>query len=138
MEGEFARKRRMMLGLWDIVVGDGWSPRGYPRLYAFEISPTGCCATRRPLLHIVLFIANLALLGDGWIYILAFVAQLAVLGAAVARRAHPGLLPLRDRPLLRDDHGLDRRRPLGPPPQRAHRALGEGGGHAMSDDSSTS
>ena len=39
IEGEFARKRRMMVGLWDIVVGDGMlSPRGYPPLYAFEIA----------------------------------------------------------------------------------------------------
>ena len=39
MEGEFARKRRMMVGLWDIVVGEGMlSPRGYSPLYAFELA----------------------------------------------------------------------------------------------------
>ena len=38
LEGEFARKRRMMVGLWDIVVGEGMiSPRGYTPLYAFEL-----------------------------------------------------------------------------------------------------
>ena len=39
LEGEFARKRRMMVGLWDIVVGEGMlSPRGYPPLFAFELA----------------------------------------------------------------------------------------------------
>ena len=38
IEGEFARKRRMMSGLWDIVLADGMlSPRGYEPIYAFEI-----------------------------------------------------------------------------------------------------
>ncbi len=38
IEGEFARKRRMMVGLWDIVVGEGMLvPRGYPPLFAFEL-----------------------------------------------------------------------------------------------------
>ena len=36
--GEFARKRRIMRPLWDVVVLDGMlSPRGYSPLYAFEI-----------------------------------------------------------------------------------------------------
>ena len=39
LEGEFARKRRMMVGLWDIVVGEGMlGPRGYSPLYAFELA----------------------------------------------------------------------------------------------------
>src|ERR1044072_7933367 len=38
LEGELARKRRMMVGIWDIVVGEGMlDPRGYPALYAFEL-----------------------------------------------------------------------------------------------------
>ncbi len=38
LEGEFARKRRMMVGLWDIVVGERMLvPRGYSPLYAFEL-----------------------------------------------------------------------------------------------------
>ncbi len=94
MEGEFARKRRMMLGLWDIVVGERMISRGYPRLYAFELFSHRLLRYLSPLLHVVLFIANLALLGDGWVYILAFFAQLAVLGAAVLGR-ESGLLPLR-------------------------------------------
>ena len=48
IEGEFARKRRMMIGLWDIVVGEGMLvlpptaalPSSWPR--------TGCSATRAP------------------------------------------------------------------------------------------
>jgi cellulose synthase/poly-beta-1,6-N-acetylglucosamine synthase-like glycosyltransferase len=39
VEGEFARKRRMMSGLWDIVIREGMlSPRGYSPLYALEIA----------------------------------------------------------------------------------------------------
>ena len=47
LEGEFARKRRMMVGLWDIVVGEGMlSPARLPAaLRASSSSPTGCCAT---------------------------------------------------------------------------------------------
>ena len=83
IEGEFARKRRMMVGLWDIVVGEGMlSPRGYPPLFAFELfshrllrylspapprrrlrSPTSPCSA------------------SGWFYTSTFVAQLALLVA---------------------------------------------------------
>jgi cellulose synthase/poly-beta-1,6-N-acetylglucosamine synthase-like glycosyltransferase len=93
-EGEFARKRRMMVGLWDIVVGERMVARGYPRLYAFELFSHRLLRYLSPLLHVVLFIANLALLGDGWIYILTFFAQLALVAAAGLGRESP-LLPLR-------------------------------------------
>ena len=44
--GRVARKRRMMVGLWDIVVGEGMlSPRGYPPPTPSSSSRTGCCAT---------------------------------------------------------------------------------------------
>ena len=47
LEGEFARKRRMMVGLWDIVVGEGMlSPaRLLAALRLRARSRTGCCAT---------------------------------------------------------------------------------------------
>ncbi|HEX3040884.1 MAG TPA: glycosyltransferase [Solirubrobacterales bacterium] len=90
IEGEFARKRRMMVGLWDIVAGEGMiSPRGYPPLYAFEIVSHRLLRYLSPLLHLVAFAANALLLGDGWIYDLAFVFQLAFAAAALLGRAVP-------------------------------------------------
>jgi cellulose synthase/poly-beta-1,6-N-acetylglucosamine synthase-like glycosyltransferase len=94
-EGEFARKRRMMVGLWDIVVREGmYAPRGYPPLYAFEIASHRLLRYASPALHLIVLAANLALLGDGWIYAATLAAQLALLGAALLGRAVP-LGPLR-------------------------------------------
>jgi len=93
--GEFARKRRMMVGLWDIVVGEGMiSPRGYPPLFAFEIASHRLLRYLSPLLHLVAFVANAFLLGDGWLYGLTFVLQLALIGAALVGRVLP-LAPFR-------------------------------------------
>jgi cellulose synthase/poly-beta-1,6-N-acetylglucosamine synthase-like glycosyltransferase len=90
IEGEFARKRRMMVGLWDIVVGEGMlSPRGYPPLFAFEVASHRLLRYLSPLLHLVAFLANALLLGDGWIYALTFVLQLALLAAALLGRVVP-------------------------------------------------
>jgi len=90
LEGEFARKRRMMVGLWDIVVGEGMiSPRGYPPLFAFEISSHRLLRYLSPLLHLVALLANAFLLGDGWFYVLAFALQLALIAAALLGRFVP-------------------------------------------------
>jgi cellulose synthase/poly-beta-1,6-N-acetylglucosamine synthase-like glycosyltransferase len=90
IEGEFARKRRMMVGLWDIVAGEGMlSPRGYPPLYAFEIVSHRLLRYLSPLLHVVALVANAFLLGDGWFYDLAFVLQLAFVVAALLGRSVP-------------------------------------------------
>ena len=95
MEGEFARKRRMMVGLWDIVVGEGMvSPRGYPPLFAFELVSHRLLRYLSPALHLVVLAANVALLGQGTIYIATLVAQLALLAAALLARRYP-LAPLR-------------------------------------------
>jgi cellulose synthase/poly-beta-1,6-N-acetylglucosamine synthase-like glycosyltransferase len=88
--GELARKRRMMVGLWDIVVGEGMlSPRGYPPLYAFELVSHRLLRYLSPLLHLVAFVANALLLGEGWVYDLLFAAQLGLLAAALLARAVP-------------------------------------------------
>lgn len=90
LEGEFARKRRMMRGLWDIVVRDGMvSPRSYPALYGFEIASHRLLRYASPFLHLVAFAANLGLLGRGRVYRLALGAQLAVLAAAASAAAVP-------------------------------------------------
>jgi cellulose synthase/poly-beta-1,6-N-acetylglucosamine synthase-like glycosyltransferase len=95
VEGEFARKRRMMVGLWDIVVGEGMlSPRGYPPLFAFEILSHRLLRYLSPLLHVVALLTNAFLLGDGWFYGLTFALQLALLAAAALGRFLP-LGPLR-------------------------------------------
>jgi cellulose synthase/poly-beta-1,6-N-acetylglucosamine synthase-like glycosyltransferase len=84
IEGEFARKRRMMVGLWDIVVGEGMlSPLGYPLLYWFELLSHRLLRYLTPFLHLVALVANAALLGDGWVYSLTFTFQLCFLLAAL-------------------------------------------------------
>jgi cellulose synthase/poly-beta-1,6-N-acetylglucosamine synthase-like glycosyltransferase len=83
VEGEFARKRRMMIGLPDIVVADRmWDPRGYGPLFAYEIASHRLLRYASPLLHAGALLSNLALLRRGRIYRLAMAAQLGLLGAA--------------------------------------------------------
>ena len=90
IEGEFARKRRMMVGLWDIVAGEGMiSPRGYPPLYAFEVFSHRLLRYLSPLLHLIVLIANVFLLGSGWFYVATFVFQLAFIAAALLGRSLP-------------------------------------------------
>jgi cellulose synthase/poly-beta-1,6-N-acetylglucosamine synthase-like glycosyltransferase len=95
LEGEFARKRRMMVGIWDIVVGEGMlSPRGYPPLYAFEIASHRLLRYLTPFLHLIALLANLALLGRGWVYEATLAAQLLLVAAALLARLVP-LAPFR-------------------------------------------
>ncbi len=95
VEGEFARKRRMMVGLWDIVAGEGMlSPRGYPPLFAFEILSHRVLRYLSPLLHLLALLANALLLGEGRLYVLTFALQLALLAAALLGRVLP-LTPFR-------------------------------------------
>jgi cellulose synthase/poly-beta-1,6-N-acetylglucosamine synthase-like glycosyltransferase len=90
LEGEFARKRRMMVGLWDIVAGEGMlSPRGYPPLFAFEILSHRLLRYLSPFLHLIALVANAFLLGDGWIYTLTFALQLGLIAAALLGRFLP-------------------------------------------------
>ncbi len=95
VEGEFARKRRMMSHAWPIVLRGGLlSPRGYPPLYALMVASHRLLRYATPFLHVVALAANAALLGDGWVYVVAFILQLALLAAALAGRV------VRVRPLL--------------------------------------
>jgi cellulose synthase/poly-beta-1,6-N-acetylglucosamine synthase-like glycosyltransferase len=81
--GEFARKRRIMRPLWDVVVLDGMlSPRGYRPLYALQIFSHRLLRYAAPLLHVVALAANAALLGEGSFYVVTLALQLAVLLAA--------------------------------------------------------
>jgi cellulose synthase/poly-beta-1,6-N-acetylglucosamine synthase-like glycosyltransferase len=95
LEGEFARKRRMMVGLWDIVVGEGMlSPRGYSPLFAFELASHRLLRYLSPVLHLFALATNVALLGRGWVYTATLAAQLALIAAALLGRWLP-LPPLR-------------------------------------------
>ncbi|HEX8051152.1 MAG TPA: glycosyltransferase, partial [Solirubrobacterales bacterium] len=90
LEGEFARKRRMMVGLWDIVVGEGMlSPRGYPPLFAFEIVSHRLLRYLSPFLHLAALLANAFLLDDGLFYVATFAFQLALIAAALLGRFVP-------------------------------------------------
>ena len=95
LEGEFARKRRMMIGLWDIVVREGMlSPRGYPPLFAFQIASHRLLRYLTPLLHLIALGTNAALLGDGWVYVATFAIQVGIVVAALLGRLLP-LAPFR-------------------------------------------
>jgi cellulose synthase/poly-beta-1,6-N-acetylglucosamine synthase-like glycosyltransferase len=85
--GELARKRRMMVGLWDIVVGEGMlSPRGYSPLYAFELLSHRLLRYATPPLHLIALGANVVLLDRGWVYVATLAAQLAFFAAAMLGR----------------------------------------------------
>jgi cellulose synthase/poly-beta-1,6-N-acetylglucosamine synthase-like glycosyltransferase len=95
IEGEFARKRRMMSHAWPIVLRGGLlSPRGYPPLYALMIVSHRVLRYAAPFLHVVAFVVSALLFGDSPVYAVAFALQLGLLGAAVLAGA------IRLRPLL--------------------------------------
>jgi hypothetical protein len=95
LEGELARKRRMMIGLWDIVFNEGMTDiRGYSPLYFFEIASHRLLRYLSPAFHLVAFLANAALLGQGPVYRVTFALQLLVLLAAIVGRWVP-ILPFR-------------------------------------------
>jgi cellulose synthase/poly-beta-1,6-N-acetylglucosamine synthase-like glycosyltransferase len=95
VEGEFLRKRRMMWGLWDVMLRWGMlNPRGYGPAYALEIYSHRLLRYLTPWLHLIAFGANLALLSEGTLYVVTMGLQLALLGGALLGRFLP-LLPLR-------------------------------------------
>jgi cellulose synthase/poly-beta-1,6-N-acetylglucosamine synthase-like glycosyltransferase len=95
LEGEWARKRRMMSYAWPIVVRGGLlDPRGYGPLYAVMIGSHRLLRYASPLLHVLAALATLRLLRRGRLYVAAAAAQATVLGAALAA----GRVP--KRPLL--------------------------------------
>jgi glycosyltransferase involved in cell wall biosynthesis len=98
IEGEFARKRRMMAHTWPIVVRGGMlSPRGYDPLYALMIFSHRILRYLSPLLHVLALGTSIALVGQSWVYLAALCIQVAVLAAAFAARLAPvrGLLVAR-------------------------------------------
>jgi cellulose synthase/poly-beta-1,6-N-acetylglucosamine synthase-like glycosyltransferase len=95
VEGEFARKRRMMSHAWPIVLRGGLlSPSGYTPLYALMVVSHRVLRYGAPFLHVVALVANALLLREGRLYVATFAVQVAVLVAALAGRL------VRARPLL--------------------------------------
>ncbi len=95
IEGEFARKRRMMSHTWPIVLRGGMlSPRGYGPTYAFMIVSHRILRYLTPFLHVITLVANVLLLGQGWVYAVTLALQLAVLAAAALAGVVPAKLLL--------------------------------------------
>jgi hypothetical protein len=95
IEGEFARKRRMMSHTWPIVLHGGLlSPRGYPPLYALMIGSHRVLRYAGPFLHVGALVSSALLLTSGPVYAIAFALQVAVLAAALLAPRFP------HRPLL--------------------------------------
>ena len=130
IEGEWARKRRMMSHAWPIVLRGGLlDPRGYPPLYALMVLSHRVLRYATPLLHVV--------------------AALRHAGAAAARaapwsprrrrrrcwraprRRARALAAAAARALLRAHDRLAGRRALRPPAPRHRGGLGRAGGHAV-------
>lgn len=94
VEGEFARKRRMMAHTWPIVLRGGLlSPGGYPPGYALMILSHRVLRYATPFLHLLALVANAGLVahagrrgqprpGSGRLYRAALGAQLGLLAAA--------------------------------------------------------
>jgi cellulose synthase/poly-beta-1,6-N-acetylglucosamine synthase-like glycosyltransferase len=90
IEGEFARKRRMMSHAWPIVLRGGMlSPRGYDPLYGLMILSHRIVRYLTPFLHLIALATSIALIGQGWVYVAAVAIQVAVLLAALVARAIP-------------------------------------------------
>ena len=85
IEGEGARKRRMMSHAWAIVLRGGLlDPRGYPPLYSLMLVSHRVLRYASPLLHIAAAAATIALLRAGPAYRAAALAQAGLLTAAAA------------------------------------------------------
>jgi cellulose synthase/poly-beta-1,6-N-acetylglucosamine synthase-like glycosyltransferase len=92
VEGEFRRKRRMMWGLWDVMLRWGMlDPRGYGLLYAFEIYSHRLLRYLTPWLHLIALAVNIPLLSHGWVYVVTMALQLALLAGALIGRFVPAL-----------------------------------------------
>lgn len=90
IEGEFARKRRMMSHAWPIVVRGGLlSPRGYPPLYALMIVSHRVLRYGAPFLHVAALISSALLVRESPVYAVAFALQVGLLAAALLAPAVP-------------------------------------------------
>jgi cellulose synthase/poly-beta-1,6-N-acetylglucosamine synthase-like glycosyltransferase len=90
IEGELARKRRMMGHGWPIVLTGGLlSPKGYGPLYALMILSHRVLRYAMPFLHLLALLANSLLLTTSSVYAVTMALQCALVGAAVLARWIP-------------------------------------------------
>jgi cellulose synthase/poly-beta-1,6-N-acetylglucosamine synthase-like glycosyltransferase len=90
IEGEFARKRRMMSHAWPIVLRGGLlSPRGYPPLYALMIGSHRVLRYASPFLHVGALVTSALLVADSPVYAIAFLLQAALIAAALLAPRYP-------------------------------------------------
>ncbi len=87
IEGELARKRRMMSHTWPIVLRGGMlDPRGYPAGYALMMFSHRVLRYATPFLHALALAANIAIVAlDGAssaLYVAALALQIGLLAAA--------------------------------------------------------
>ena len=131
VEGEWARKRRMMTYAWPIVVRGGLlDPRGYRPLYALMMASHRLLRYATPVLHVAAAAATLALLPRGRTYALAAAVQGGDAGCRLGRRPRPRPAAAR-RPLLRAHDRRPRRRSVRLAPLRHAGRLGGPRRHAM-------
>ncbi len=84
IEGEFARKRRMMSHAWPIVLRGGLlSPRGYPPLYLLMIVSHRVLRYAAPFLHVLALVVSAVLAASSTLYAVALTLQVALLLAAM-------------------------------------------------------
>ena len=118
LEGELARKRRMMSHAWPIVLRGGLlDPRGYPPLYALMVGSHRLLRYAAPFLHAVALLAGLRASRA------ATVAQLGLARGGRRRRPRPRAAAAGGA-LLRAHERGGRRRPVGPPAPRHAGRLG--------------
>jgi hypothetical protein len=90
IEGEFARKRRMMSHAWPIVLRGGLlTPRGYPPLYALMIASHRALRYASPFLHLAALAASVMEAPRGRAARVALAAQAGLLAAAAAAGRAP-------------------------------------------------
>jgi cellulose synthase/poly-beta-1,6-N-acetylglucosamine synthase-like glycosyltransferase len=87
IEGELARKRRMMSHTWPIVLRGGMlDPRGYSLGYASMILSHRVLRYATPFLHVLAFVANIAIVaadgGRSALYAATLALQVVLLAAA--------------------------------------------------------
>ena len=80
----------MMVGLWDILIGERLADlRGYGVAYGFEMFSHRLLRYATPLLHLLLFVANALLLGEGTFYFITFALQVPFVVAGLLGRWIP-------------------------------------------------
>ncbi len=132
IEGEFSRKRRMASQTWRTTLRGGMlSPRGYDPLYAWMIFSHRFLRYMTPFIHVVALGTNIALVGQGWVYVVTLDPPA---GGTRGRAPGPARAAARaaGRALLRPDHRLAGGRPVGLAAPRRTRDVGADRGLTLS------